>query len=135
MQKRGYRKSPKSKEVRKKISLTLKKYYKTHSSPWKGRHFSVSERKELSELKNEFFRKNPFWKVKKSGAMREYCKEHPKFMRNAQKISISYMRKHPEILERRKRSITLAYKNPELRKKISRIINAKYSKNPEIARL
>lgn len=134
MQKLGYRKSPKSKAVRKKISLTLKKYFKTHSPAFKGKHFSVSERKELSRLKNEFLKKNPSWKIRKSKAMKEFCRKNPKFMKRVQKISVSYMKKHPKILERRRKSIIQAYKNPELRKRISRIINAKYKANPEIAK-
>jgi hypothetical protein len=135
MQKRGYRKSPKSADVRKKISLALKKYYNNYPSPWKNRHFSLKERKELSRLKNEFLKKNPAWRIKKSNAMKKYCKKHLGFMRKAQKISISYMRRHPEILMRRRKSIIQVYKNPELRKKMSRIINAKYKANPEIARM
>jgi len=133
--KKGYRKSPKSKEVRKKISSTLKKYFLNHNPAWKGRHFSVKERKELSEKKIKFLRKNPLWKIEKSRQMKRFCSENPEFMRKAQKISISYMRRHPEILRRRRKSIRKAYKNPELRKKMSRIINAKYKANPEIARL
>lgn len=135
MKKRGYRNSPRSEKVKKKISVGLKKYFKKHSPAWKGKHFSRRKKQELSKIKLEFLRKNPSWREKKSKAMKEFCKKNPWFMKQVQKLSLKHFSKHPEVISRRNNSIRKAYKNPALKKKISIAVRKTYQKNPEIARL
>ncbi|MFH1248938.1 MAG: hypothetical protein V1660_02195 [archaeon] len=130
-----YQKGKKSAATRKKISATLKEYFKTHPSPFKGKKHSAAKKREMSRLKIEFLRQNPSWAAKKSKEMKKYCKKNPEFMRKAQKISIGYMRKHPEILERRAESIRLRYKNDKkLIKRISFKLKEKW-KDPTYANL
>ena len=126
-------KKKESKATRKKISLSIKKYYsnplarKSRSEMLKKRYSNPLARKKLSISMKKYF-SNPIIKKKLSRKQKKYWQEHPEIIKKIDRTITKWWKEHPHL--KKKMSIEakkLFMKNPS---KFSKFL--KYGNNPSV---